>query len=170
MGDKTISILLIEDNPGDGRLIQEFLADAQGIQFDLVRAERFSAGLKRLERGGIDVVLLDLALPDSRGLETFRQVRGHVPDVPVPSAVDTTEIGAQLRCDVLVVIPNALEACLRAQKTGNSHSWSPTWVPGLGAIDATRGVADGTTASSGQGAVGGVTRSARAGGARCVRG
>jgi Flp pilus assembly CpaE family ATPase len=83
MGDKKIRILLIEDNPGDGRLIQEFLADAQGVQFDLVRADRLSAGLTRLERGGIDVVLLDLTLPDSRGLDTFRQVRTHAPDVPV---------------------------------------------------------------------------------------
>jgi len=83
MGDSTIRVLLIEDNPGDGRLIEEFLADAHSVHFDLVRADRLSAGLTRLERGEIDIVLLDLILPDSRGLETFRQVRDRAAGVPV---------------------------------------------------------------------------------------
>lgn len=83
MGDTTIRILLIEDNPGNSLLIQEFLADSPGVHFDLVRADQLSAGLKRLDRGGIDLVLLDLALPDSRGLATFRQVRDHAAAVPV---------------------------------------------------------------------------------------
>jgi Flp pilus assembly CpaE family ATPase len=83
MGDTTIRVLLIEDNPADSRLIQEFLAGSQGVHFDLVRADQLSTGLKRLDQGGIDVVLLGLALPDSRGLETFRQVRDHAPTVPV---------------------------------------------------------------------------------------
>ncbi len=83
MTNKPIRVLLIEDNPADSRLIQEFLNGGQDVQFDLVRADRLSVGLKRLQLGGIDLVLLDLLLPDSQGLETFRQVRTHAPDVPV---------------------------------------------------------------------------------------
>jgi Flp pilus assembly CpaE family ATPase len=83
MGDPTIRILLIEATPGDSRLIDEFLADSQGVHFDLVRADHLSTGLRRLDQGGIDVVLLDPALPDSRGLETFRQVRDHAAAIPV---------------------------------------------------------------------------------------
>ncbi len=83
MGNRPISILLIEDNPGDAKLIQEFLAQAKDVEFDLVCAERLAAGHKHLQDGGIDVVLLDLALPDSQGLATFREIRKHAPGVPV---------------------------------------------------------------------------------------
>lgn len=83
MTDRPIKVLLVEDNPGDGRLIQEFLGEARDVAFDLVRADRLSAALTRLQRGGIDLVLLDLLLPDSEGLETFRQVQAHAPGVPI---------------------------------------------------------------------------------------
>src|SRR5205823_4900571 len=66
-----VRVLLIEDNRGDARLIQEYLAEVEGLTFTLEVVERFAAGLERLARGGIDVVLLDLSLPDSRGLDTF---------------------------------------------------------------------------------------------------
>jgi len=83
MTDKHIKILLIEDNPGDVRLIQEMLSEASGVSFDLECAGRFSTGLERFAEGGIDVVLLDLGLPDSRGLETFTKVHAQVPEVPI---------------------------------------------------------------------------------------
>lgn len=83
MTPRPIRVLLIEDNPGDGRLIQEFLGEGKDVQFDLTLVDRLSTGLTRLQRGSVDIVLLDLLLPDSQGLETFRQVRAHAPDVPV---------------------------------------------------------------------------------------
>lgn len=83
MTNELIRVLLIEDSLEDSRLIQEFLSDGTDVKFDLVRADRLSVGLTRLQRGGIDLVLLDLLLPDSQGLETFRRVRTHAPDVPV---------------------------------------------------------------------------------------
>ncbi len=82
MSDKPV-VLLVEDNPGDARLIWEMLAEAKGTRFDLQYASRLSAGLERLAAGGIDVVLLDLSLPDSQGLDTFARVQAQAPQVPV---------------------------------------------------------------------------------------
>jgi sigma-B regulation protein RsbU (phosphoserine phosphatase) len=78
-----VTVLLIEDNRGDARLIQEYLGEVEGLSFTLEIRERFVAGLERLARGGIDVVLLDLSLPDSRGLETFVRLHREGPAVPV---------------------------------------------------------------------------------------
>lgn len=83
MGDTAIKILLVEDNPGDVRLIQEFLAEAKRSRFDLKCADTLSQGLKQLEQGDIDIVLLDLSLPDSQGLETFATLQRQVPNVSV---------------------------------------------------------------------------------------
>jgi signal transduction histidine kinase/DNA-binding response OmpR family regulator len=81
--DKPVKVLLIEDNPGDARLLQEMLADASSHTFDLECADRLSTGLERLAAGGIDAVLLDLSLPDSQGLDTFTRVHAQAPDVPI---------------------------------------------------------------------------------------
>jgi two-component system, sensor histidine kinase and response regulator len=72
-----LKVLLVEDNPGDARLIQESLADASDQSFDLEIAETLGKGLKRLNLGGIDAILLDLALPDSYGMETFIRAKAH---------------------------------------------------------------------------------------------
>jgi GAF domain-containing protein/DNA-binding response OmpR family regulator len=78
-----IRILLIEDNPGDARLLQEMLTEAQGFSYSLDHVERLSTGLERLESQSTDIVLLDLSLPDSHGLDTFAQVLAKAPAVPV---------------------------------------------------------------------------------------
>jgi PAS domain S-box-containing protein len=78
-----IRVLLIEDNPADTRLIQEMLAEAKNGACDLECAERLSAGLERLAAERVDVVLLDLGLPDSQGLGTVQHVRDRAPDVPI---------------------------------------------------------------------------------------
>lgn len=83
MANDLIHVLLIEDNPGDARLIQELLADARGLSTRLTQADRLSAGLERLSEAGADVVLLDLSLPDSKGFETFSKLRARAKDVPV---------------------------------------------------------------------------------------
>jgi len=75
--------LLIEDNLGDARLIREIMAEARGDQFELERADRLSTGLERLAAGGIDVILLDLGLPDSMGFDTFTSVHAQVLEVPI---------------------------------------------------------------------------------------
>jgi sigma-B regulation protein RsbU (phosphoserine phosphatase) len=75
--------LLIEDNPGDARLIHVMLAEAGSGQFQLERTDRLASGLARLANGGIGLVLLDLSLPDSRGLDTFLKVHAQAPHTPI---------------------------------------------------------------------------------------
>jgi PAS domain S-box-containing protein len=75
-----IRVLLVEDNPGDARLILELLREAESYEFDMERVDGLEAALDRLTRAGVDVVLLDLGLPDSQGLETFRRARRRAPD------------------------------------------------------------------------------------------
>ena len=71
MDDKRIKVLLIEDNPGDARLIQEMLSEDGHHVFELVHADQLSKGFECLERGSVDVILLDLGLPDSQGIDTL---------------------------------------------------------------------------------------------------
>ncbi len=83
MESKSNKILLIEDNPGDARLLQEMLAEIRDISFELDWVDRLSTGLERLAAGGIDVVLLDLSLPDSQGFETFAKARSQASETPI---------------------------------------------------------------------------------------
>jgi len=83
MGSQDIHLLLIEDNPGDAGLIREMLAEAKGMSFELEWTETLSEGIERLASGGLDVVLLDLALTDSTGLDTLRRLRAASPWAPV---------------------------------------------------------------------------------------
>lgn len=83
MADKPISILLVEDNPGDRRLIQEMLTEARSVTFDLKYADRLQAALEHLGESRVDVVLSDLGLPDSQGLETLTKIYAQVPEIPI---------------------------------------------------------------------------------------
>jgi PAS domain S-box-containing protein len=83
MSEEVIRVLLIEDNPGDARLIQELLAEASAANFTLDCANELSAGLRRLAKNDTDVVLLDLGLPDSQGLDTFTTTHDQVRNVPI---------------------------------------------------------------------------------------
>jgi len=95
---RNIKTLVIEDNTGDARLIQEMLIEAGSNQSDLERCDRLSAGLERLNSGGVDVVLLDLGLPDSNGIDTFLRVYAQAPDVPtvVLTGLDDARLAAKL--------------------------------------------------------------------------
>jgi signal transduction histidine kinase len=84
MDSVRLNVLLIEDNPGDARLIQLMLDEAAAeIEVALARADRLSAGLEWLHGSPIDVVLLDLSLPDSQGFDTFTRLHDHAPSVPI---------------------------------------------------------------------------------------
>jgi signal transduction histidine kinase len=80
---RPITMLLVEDNPGDARLVREALVDAGAAEITLVHVTRLDAALARLAAGGIDIVLLDLLLPDGSGLDTVTRVHGAAPDVPL---------------------------------------------------------------------------------------
>jgi signal transduction histidine kinase/DNA-binding NarL/FixJ family response regulator len=76
-------ILLVEDHPGDARLVREVLADADTLSYQIKHAMRLDDGLAYLAEGGIDVVLLDLGLPDAQGLETVVRMIAAAPALPI---------------------------------------------------------------------------------------
>jgi sigma-B regulation protein RsbU (phosphoserine phosphatase) len=78
-----VKLLLIEDNPSDARLIEVMLDHASHGLFEIEHVERLSAGLQRLAQGGINVVLSDLSLPDSEGLNTFARIHAQAPEIPI---------------------------------------------------------------------------------------
>src|SRR5689334_2051707 len=80
---ETIRVLLVEDNPSDARLIELMLDKAGGGLIELEHVERLSQALSRLIRGEISVVLSDLSLPDSHGLQTFSRLHAQASDVPI---------------------------------------------------------------------------------------
>jgi serine phosphatase RsbU (regulator of sigma subunit) len=80
---RRIRALLIEDNPGDARLIEMMLAEADGDSFEVHHVERLEHGLRELGNGSIDIVLSDLTVPDSHGLETFQRLHARAPHVPI---------------------------------------------------------------------------------------
>ena len=97
--NRQIKVLLIEDNPGDARMIEEMLSNSEvsGTLFDVENADRLSVGLTRIQKGGIDAVLLDLGLPDSAGLGTFEKVYDQAPEVPIVmlTGLDDTELALE---------------------------------------------------------------------------
>lgn len=78
----TTKILLLEDNPGDARLIRELLRDSEGHLLEIIHAESLQQARDRLKETTVDVALVDLSLPDSHGLETFRKLAEAHPSLP----------------------------------------------------------------------------------------
>ncbi|MFA6216597.1 MAG: ATP-binding protein [Candidatus Omnitrophota bacterium] len=83
MTRKKISILLIEDNPGDARLMQEFLDAAPSAPFVMEWVDSLEKGLARLDAAVVDIILLDLSLPDSQGIDTFFKIQNKAKGVAV---------------------------------------------------------------------------------------
>ena len=78
-----LRIGLVEDNPGDARLIQEMLREPPITQFRLTHSTRVDQLLESLDRDPIEVLLLDLGLPDSQGMETFHRINDRAPGLPI---------------------------------------------------------------------------------------
>jgi signal transduction histidine kinase len=78
-----IRVLLVEDSPGDARLIQEMLREPSDAHtaVHLELADRLASAMEHLTNRATDLVLLDLSLPDSHGFETFSRLHTHAPDV-----------------------------------------------------------------------------------------
>ncbi len=83
MDTEPIRILLIEDDRGDVLLLKESLAEANSIRIKLTHADRLSDGLKQIADQTFDVILLDLNLPDSFGLETLSNLQRQAPNIPI---------------------------------------------------------------------------------------
>jgi diguanylate cyclase (GGDEF)-like protein len=82
MNDTRINVLLIEDNPGDARLIEVMLAEAKGMRFQLVWRENLTEGMEYLKSSNVDILLLDLGLPESSGLATLIAALSQVTKIP----------------------------------------------------------------------------------------
>jgi len=72
--NQIINILLIEDNPGDIRIIKEHLKEAKEFKFNLHSVENLLKGLTCITENSFDIILLDLLLPDSSGIETLERI------------------------------------------------------------------------------------------------
>jgi len=97
MTQEPIRVLLIEDNPADARLIEIMLAEATTLSFQFRWADNLSAGMEQIRTGSIDVVLLDLGLPESTGLETLQRllVGARVPTLIVLSGIADEAVAVQ---------------------------------------------------------------------------
>jgi diguanylate cyclase (GGDEF)-like protein/PAS domain S-box-containing protein len=91
------TVLLVEDNPGDARLLREIFNEPTSPASTLIHVESMSEAEKHLAEHEVDVVLLDLALPDAQGLGALRRARTAAPRVPVVvlTGMDDEALAAQ---------------------------------------------------------------------------
>jgi signal transduction histidine kinase len=78
---KPLQVLLVEDNASDARLLREMFSKEEAGSFALTHLTRMAEAEKHLARGGVDIVLLDMGLPDGHGREILRRARAAAPDV-----------------------------------------------------------------------------------------
>jgi signal transduction histidine kinase len=83
MKSSPIRLLLVEDAAPDATLLRYMLADVPGASFEVTHAKRMSEALDRLGSATFDAILLDLSLPDSRGIATVKQVNAAAPHLPI---------------------------------------------------------------------------------------
>jgi signal transduction histidine kinase len=80
---KALQVLVVEDNAGDARLLQQMFSKEQPGSFQITHLLRMSEALVHLAKGGVDIILLDMGLPDGHGLDTVRRAQEVAPGVPV---------------------------------------------------------------------------------------
>jgi PAS domain S-box-containing protein len=97
MSEKELTVLLIEDNPGDARLISYMVEEINWPSVHLLHASSLSQGLEKLKKQPVDLVLLDLMLPDSTGRYTFSQLFSANSSIPVVvlSGIDDREVALE---------------------------------------------------------------------------
>src|ERR1700731_3001636 len=98
MNKKSIKVLLlVEDNPADVRLLREMFREQSSHRTELTQVETMGQAEKNLAGGAVDIILLDLGLPDAQGLESIRRARAVAPHVPVVvlTALDDESMAAQ---------------------------------------------------------------------------
>jgi signal transduction histidine kinase len=81
MNKKPLQVLLVEDNANDALLLRDMFGKQPGDSFELSHLTHMGDAEARLAKGGIDIVLLDMGLPDGHGLETLRRARAADPEV-----------------------------------------------------------------------------------------
>src|ERR1700676_5004168 len=98
MHKKSIKVLLlVEDNPADVRLLREMFKEQSSHHTELTQVESMGQAEKHLAEGPVDIILLDLGLPDTQGIESIRRARAVAPHVPlvVLTALDDESVAAR---------------------------------------------------------------------------
>ena len=98
MSKKSFKILfLVEDNPGDARLLREMLSDHGSPETELTHVACMGDAEKHLAQQAVDIILLDLGLPDAHGLDAVRRARSAAPHVPlvVLTGLDDESVATQ---------------------------------------------------------------------------
>jgi PAS domain S-box-containing protein len=115
VGSVPTHILLVEDNPGDARFLRELLVETESDRFRVTHVDRLSKGVARVNEGGIDLILLDLSLPDSQGFDTLSQMHGTAAGIPivVMTGTDNETLGVQL------IQQGAQDYLVKGQVTGS---------------------------------------------------
>ncbi len=92
-----IKVLIIEDDPNYFVLINERLVQQRKPSFEVVRSKILQSGIDRLKQGDIDVILLDLFLPDSKGLDSFITLHAQYPEIPtiILTSLDDDNVAAE---------------------------------------------------------------------------
>jgi PAS domain S-box-containing protein len=80
---ETIRLLIVEDNPVDALSLKKALEQTKGAKFAISHVETLAEAKESLENGDFHVLVLDLGLPDSQGLETVLNVQKSAPDLPI---------------------------------------------------------------------------------------
>ncbi len=83
MSNRPTNILVVEDEPGFASVLKTLLADGCNSHFEVTLADNLAVTLQHLRENAFDVVLLDLSLPDTTGLDTYKAVAQTAPSVPV---------------------------------------------------------------------------------------
>src|SRR5665213_2361468 len=81
--ENSLRVLVVEDNAGDVRLLREMFSKENPTSFKMTHAPNMREAISHLEKGEVDIVLLDLGLPDAFGLESIRQVHAAAPRIPL---------------------------------------------------------------------------------------
>lgn len=111
---KPLRLLVVEDNPGDARLLQEELREVASARFEVLHVTRMSEALVAVGEPGLDVVLLDLSLPDGHGLSNIERVVQAAPGLPLVVLTGTDDEQLAMRA----VHAGAQDYLVKGQVTG----------------------------------------------------
>lgn len=97
MNETSLRVLLIEDNPGDAFLIKFYLGESAAPLFETHHAETLKQAHELLEQFSFDIILQDLNLPDSNGIESFKTFNEKYPGnlVLVLTGLTDEEVGLE---------------------------------------------------------------------------
>ena len=97
MNTSSCRALLVEDNQDHANILIGFLSQIESISLDIEITPRLDQAVNRIEEGTFDIILLDLMLPDSRGMKTFYKLHEQVPEIPIVviTALNDQEMGIE---------------------------------------------------------------------------